>query len=225
MITTAGTIIAIKYSGGIVLASDRAISYGSQFKFADVSHFSQVTPTCVIGCTGEMADFQELSKILGAIVRKTECQSGGEPPTPAEIFTLTKRVMYNRRSRMKPLMMKVVVAGINRDGSSFLGAADMYGTSWEDDVVTTGIGNHMKGLQLDRAVGRSRDEVITAIKDVMKAICMRSVTGAGAWEVLDVNRDGVSALDPIRPEVIHDLTPAPAQVDDDGWAPVEKVGP
>ena len=223
MITTAGTMIGIKYSGGIILTSDRAVSYGSQYKFANVPHFLTLTPSCVIGCTGEMADFQELSKLLSATVRQFECESGGEAPTPSEIFTLAKRVLYQRRNKLDPLMMKIVVAGVNRDGSSFLAAADMYGTNWEDDVITTGMGLHMKGLQLDRAVNRSRDEVITAIKQVMTGLCARTIQGAGPWDVIDITSDGITELEPIRAEIRHDLEPVSPQVDADGWAPVEKV--
>ena len=98
-ITTTNSIIAAKYNDGIILASDRVVSYGSCFKFNDVSHFVQLTPNVVIGCTGELADFQELVDILRSVLVEEECKNNGQPLEPSEISNYIKRLMYQRRSK------------------------------------------------------------------------------------------------------------------------------
>ena len=191
----AGPIIAVKYDGGIVLASDMTVTYGKSIKFANLSHFIEITPTCVIGASGDVGDFQALTEIIESIVREEQCKSGCETLTPSEIYTFVKRYLYQRRTNMKPLVIKVVVAGINADGTSFLAAADLYGTAWEDDFICTGIAAHMKGLQLDRAVGRTRDEVVQAIAEVWRGLKVRYCLSSGDVEIVDVSRDGVKKLD------------------------------
>ena len=123
---------------------------------------------------------------------------------------------------MDPILAKLVIAGFNRDGTSFLGVSDMYGTAYEDDIITTGMAVHMKGTQLDRAVGRSREEVIDAIRDVAVGIMSRFILSVGSWEVLDVTPDGIQALDPIVPQTSWDGFVAHTE-EEDGWVSVESI--
>lgn len=190
-----GPIVAVKYDGGIVLASDTNVTYGKSIKFANVTHFAELTPTCVLAASGDVGDFQQLLDIVTSMVREEQCKSGSDTLAPSEIYTYVKRFLYQRRTNMKPLVLVAVVAGINRDGTSFLACADLYGTAWEDDVVCTSIAAHMKGLQLDRAVNRSRDEVVRAIGDVWRALKVRYVLSSGEVEILDVSRDGIQRLE------------------------------
>jgi 20S proteasome alpha/beta subunit len=44
---------------------------------------------------------------------------------------------YQRRNKMDPLYNQLVVAGF-RDGKAFLGSADMQGTNFEDNHISTG---------------------------------------------------------------------------------------
>ena len=168
-----------------------------------------------MGATGEYADFQELSDIVKSYVTQEECRRFGDVLSPSEVCTLVKRILYNRRTDFKPLFVKVVIAGVTKE-SSFLAVVDMYGTSWEDDYVTTGIAMHMKGLQLDQAVGKSRDEVIKGILDVWRALKVRYVLAVSEFEVLDVKSDGIASLDKVK-------VPAGYQICEGTWDKEEIV--
>jgi 20S proteasome alpha/beta subunit len=200
-LTVAGAIIGVKYDGGIILASDTVITYGTALQFTHVSHFHQLTPTTVIGASGEVADFQELIDILQSYLREAECANHGRPLLASEVYNLIKRIMYTRRSRIDPLVMQVVVAGINADGSSLLAAVDLYGTFWEDDFVCGGMAAYLKGLQLDRAAGHGRDEVIAAIKQVWAGLARRSVGTNLTVEFIDVSPAGITRLEAVRLEL------------------------
>jgi 20S proteasome subunit beta 7 len=205
-VTVAGAIIGVKYDGGIILASDTVINYSRSLKFTRVSHFQQLTPTTVIGGSGEFADFQELVDVLQSYLREAECANHGRPLLVSEVYNLVKRIMYSRRTRMDPLVIRVVVAGINLDGSPLLAAVDLYGTSWEDDFVCAGLATYMKGLQLDKAARRGRDEVIAAISQVWSAMLRRAVGTNAGLEFIDISPAGVTKLDPVRIELQWDFT-------------------
>ena len=49
------------------------------------------------------------------------------------------RIMYNRRSKMDPLWNSIIIAGC-RDGQSYLGTSDLYGSMYEDNFIATGLG-------------------------------------------------------------------------------------
>jgi 20S proteasome subunit beta 7 len=209
-VTTAGAIIGIKYEGGIILASDRVLSYGKSLKFQNVTHFEKLASNVIIGASGEYADFQELCDILTSYVRKHECTNDGKSLKPSEIYTVIKRYMYQRRSKMKPLLLKVLIAGIEPDGKSFLATSDEYGTSWEDDYICTGCAAHLKALQLDEAVNRSKDTVIDALKVVWKAISRRYALSNENVELFDVSPGGIERIGEIQIEC--------------GWEYVEGTG-
>ena len=197
-ITTSGSIVAAKYDKGILLASDMSICYGSSFKFANVSHFVELTPTCVIGASGEFADFQELSDIIKSTILEEQCKHGGEYMSPSEIHTYIKRIMYHRRSKMKPLVMKIIVAGINPDKTTFLSCTDLYGASWEDDAISTGFAKYLQGIQIDSIAKGPKDAVYNGMKQVFTAVFARHALANGKVEFIDISTEKITRLEPVQ---------------------------
>lgn len=211
-VTVAGAIIAVKYDKGILLASDKSIHYGSCFKFANVSHFHQLTNNLIIGGSGEYADFQELVSLLEAIILKEQCQNNGESLTPSELSTYIKRLMYQKRSKMQPLVMRCVVAGISPEDQSngsrlFLGSINKYGTSYEDDYICTGIAQHLQGLDLAKSVNLDRETVLNTIKENFIAIYARNHSTTGKLEIIDLAIDGIKYMDPVEITPNWDIIP------------------
>lgn len=190
-ITTTSSIIGIKYDKGILLASDRSISYGSCFKFSNVSHFHQLSPKIIIGCSGEYADFQELADALDSVVNEFKCKHFGEELAPKEVANYIKRLMYQRRSKMKPFVLRCILAGVSNDGKLFLCATDMYGTQWEDDYVTSGYAAYINGLQLMESVNGPREVAEKALREVIVGLAARHSTMTGKIEFVDVTKDGI----------------------------------
>ena len=197
-ITKSGTIIAAKYDGGILLASDNTISYGSMFKYNNVSHFVEVAPNVILGGTGEFADFQQIAEWVQRQVLQARCKHNGEYLTPSEIHSYIKRVMYSRRSDMKPWTTRVVVAGINKDGSSFLATTNPYGTSYEDDAISTGFGRYLQGMQVTSVVNGDKEAVREGIKQVFQTVFARHCQANGKVEFINLTKDGVEREEPIK---------------------------
>jgi 20S proteasome alpha/beta subunit len=89
---------------------------------------------------------------------------------------------------MRPLAIKVIVAGWNPDGSTFLAATDLYGTSWSDDAIGTSISRYMQGLQIADAANGDREKVLEAMNDVWKGLYARDILQRGPleyWELTD----------------------------------------
>ena len=191
-ITTTNSIIAAKYNEGILVISDMAVNYGSNFKFANVSHFAKLSPTLLIGATGEYSDFQELRDYVVQEMSMFEARTGGDTLTPAEVHTYIKRILYQKRSKMNPLMLRVVTAGVNPDHTFFLATADQYGTSWEDPVVYTGMAHYLHGNQVSDVAGKEKDTVNSAIHDLLKALAARHSTQTGKLEMYDIRVDGIT---------------------------------
>ena len=79
--------------------------------------------------------------------------------------------------------MKVVVAGINSDKTTFLGAMGLDGTLWEGDVLCPDPGP-INVDELTRVVGRSRDEVFEAISRVWLGMKVGAEIHAGRYRAV-----------------------------------------
>ena len=143
VVMSQASVIGMKFKGGVLLAADTVVSYGPTQMFDDVDRVHQLGKYCLISSSGEQSDFQEMYDMLEEKVRGDECVDGRENgKSPAELFCYLNRHMYSRRSEMKPLFTTIVVGGV-KEGKSFLGQTDTYGTSFEGDYVATGFGSYI----------------------------------------------------------------------------------
>jgi 20S proteasome subunit beta 7 len=51
------SVMGLKYNGGVMLAADTAISYGSMHKTKHGSRIAQLSDEAAFTCSGEMSDF------------------------------------------------------------------------------------------------------------------------------------------------------------------------
>ena len=154
-----------------------------------------------MGGTGEYADFQELADTLREVIVEEECKNNGENLTPAEVSNFVKSLMYTRRSKINPYVMKCVIAGVDQESNKLLSCTDLYGIQWEDDFVTTGFAAHMIALQIPKALQQpdvTRDVMMNAMKEVFVGIVARHSTMMGPIEFVDVTKNGIEFLDPVE---------------------------
>ena len=56
--------MAVKFKDGVVIAADTNISYGGMKKEKNARRIVKLSDECVFACGGEMADAQNLQKLL-----------------------------------------------------------------------------------------------------------------------------------------------------------------
>merc|ERR1712039_274800 len=95
-----GTVIGLKYSGGVLLAADTLASYGSQARYKDVCRMKKVGDFTLLGASGEYSDFQYIGKLLDELDNEDFLYEDGCKMGPHEYSSYIGRVMYNRRSKM-----------------------------------------------------------------------------------------------------------------------------
>ncbi|XP_017478505.1 PREDICTED: proteasome subunit beta type-4 isoform X2 [Rhagoletis zephyria] len=140
-ITTGTSVIGIKFDGGVMIAADNLISYGSLARYQDVQRVFKINEKTIIGAGGDFADFQSLKRSIDQKMVEDMCYQDDIDMQPKSLYNWLTRVLYNRRSRVNPLWLEMVVGGI-QDGAPFLGHVDLRGRAYEDDVVATGFGKH-----------------------------------------------------------------------------------
>lgn len=142
-VVTGASVLAVKYDGGILMIADTLASYGGLARFKDVQRISQVNTTTMLGGSGEFSDLQYITgTLLKELCLADFIEDDGYTRSPKEIHSYLARVLYNRRSNMNPLYNQLIVAGWE-EGESVLGAVDLYGSSYKDDIMATGYGTYL----------------------------------------------------------------------------------
>jgi len=204
MITTGTSVIGVKYEGGVIIAADNLVSYGNMARFQNVERVVKINDKTMIGIGGDYADFQFIKRHIDQLVINDEALGDKNELKPKSLFTYLTRVFYNRRSRMQPLWLDVVVGGI-QDNEPFLGHVSVRGKSYESNCVGTGFGNHL-ALPLFReyvenpSIKMNREQGEQLVKKCMEVLYYRDcrafskyTQGICTVEGVEVNNDHVVA--------------------------------
>lgn len=61
-IVTGTSVLAIKFNGGVAIASDTLASYGSMARFTDIRRLKSFGKYTIVGASGEISDFQYIEE-------------------------------------------------------------------------------------------------------------------------------------------------------------------
>lgn len=135
-------MIGLKFEGGVIIAADTLVSYGSLARFRNIDRVFAVNEHTIIGCSGDYADFQFIKKHIDQKVTDDYCHDDNIQLKPRSLFNWLTRVLYQKRNRFDPLWLEIVVGGM-QDGVPFLGHVDLRGRAYEDSAIATGYGKHL----------------------------------------------------------------------------------
>ena len=75
---TGSMIVGLCYKDGVLLAADTMGSYGGLRRFKDINRVIKINDNCMMAASGDLADFQELERIVMEQVREDEvCEEHG----------------------------------------------------------------------------------------------------------------------------------------------------
>ncbi|KAI8903609.1 nucleophile aminohydrolase [Gorgonomyces haynaldii] len=197
-IVTGTSVLGIKYKDGIMLAADTLASYGSLAQIRDMKRLG-VFGNTIIGCSGDMSDWQHIQHMLGELLVQEFQEDDGHTLGPKNIYEYLSRVMYHRRSEQNPLWNSLVVGGL-QDGK-FLGFVDLQGTTYQSSTIATGYGAYIAQPLLRKAVeGRedtlTEEEAIKVLDDSMRVLFYRDARSLNKIQRAKITKDGASITEP-----------------------------
>lgn len=136
-------MLGIRFDGGVLVAADTLVSYGSLARYQNIERVFQINNKILLGGGGDFADIQSIKRSIDQKMIEDQCCNDGVVMKPAELSSWLTRVLYNRRCRMNPLYIDVVVGGVDEVGKPFLGNVDLRGRAYDDYVVATGFARHL----------------------------------------------------------------------------------
>lgn len=182
------TTVGLICSDGVVLASEKRVSYGRLVASTKGQKVFKLTENVGLAFAGLMSDMQALVREASAYANLFYLEKN-RPITTKAMAKLISNMLFNRR--MMPLLMETVVGGYDADGPS-LYSMDPVGSLIPDDFLAAGSGaavaigvleaDYNKGLDCEAGAKLAK-------KSIMAAIARDAVSGDGL-DILIIKADG-----------------------------------
>ncbi|MHA2078777.1 MAG: proteasome subunit beta [Candidatus Thorarchaeota archaeon] len=187
---TGATVVGIKCSDGVVVATDSLITWGTHILSEKGIKAFKLTDTIVLASAGLTSDYQMLVNRLQAQIKLYELNQKKDITVKA-LSKMLANTLYSRR--MAPLYVQTVVVGID-DSGPHLFSLDMGGSLIPDEFTATGSGTAPAFGVLEDAFKPDmtvKDAEAIAINAV-KAGIARDAQSGGDIRVMSVTKSGVT---------------------------------
>eukprot|EP00658_Telonema_sp_P-2_P027589 TRINITY_DN21286_c0_g2_i1.p1 TRINITY_DN21286_c0_g2~~TRINITY_DN21286_c0_g2_i1.p1 ORF type:complete len:220 (+),score=60.94 TRINITY_DN21286_c0_g2_i1:194-853(+) len=196
-----GSVIAVKYDGGVLMAADTLLSFGSLAKWPNIPRIKIIGKHTAVCASGDYADFQEVCKDLEEGEAADQLIADGIEKTPEELFSVLHRTIYGKRCEFKPAMCKFIVIGSTGKNEDFIGAVDDIGTKWTANCVASGYGAHIAIPELRKALENhnnslTRDQALAVVTDCLRTLFYRECRAINKFQIADASNGKVVISEP-----------------------------
>ena len=185
------TTIGIICKDGVVLASEKRVSYGYTVMSKTGEKIFKITDHIGAACAGLIADMQILTRQVSAYAKLFELTNGRRISVKAAAKTMSN-LLFQRR--FFPYFTQTIVAGVDDEGPSLytldpMGSLipDKYATIGSGAQIAVGVleGSYRDGLTLKEG----RDLVLRAMRSAIK----RDIASGNGIDLLLISKDGIRA--------------------------------
>jgi len=184
------TTVGVVCQDGIILASEKRVSYGFFIASKGGKKVFRITDTIGAACAGLVSDMQVLVRDVEANANLFSMDVGRKISVRAAA-KLMSNILFNRR--MMPLITQTIVGGLDDEGPS-LWVLDVLGSVLPDDYAVVGTGTEIaiavieESYRKDIKVADAKDLVTRAIKS---AISRDTMSGDGI-DMLIITKQGMT---------------------------------
>ncbi len=183
------TTVGVKCREGVVLASEKRVSYGLVVTSKSAKKVFKVTDNMGIACAGLIGDMQAIARTLAAEASLYEL-SYNRRMSIRSAAKLLANILFGQR--YMPLYSETLIGGIDSEGPHLF-VLDPLGSLIEDDYAAIGSGAAVAIAILEDGYGRTSDLKSAedlAVRAVKAAIERDALSGDGI-DVLTVSEEGV----------------------------------
>ena len=183
------TTIGVACVDGVVLASEKRVSYGYFIASKGGKKVFKVTDNIGAACAGLVSDMQTLIREMEAYASLFTLDVG-RPISVRSAAKLMSNLLFNRR--MAPLITQTIVGGIDEEGPT-LYVMDMLGSVIPDKYAVVGSGTEIaigvleEGYKESMTVAEAKELVIRA----MKSAISRDILSGDGVDFLLITKNGI----------------------------------
>ncbi len=172
------TTVGVVCKDGVVLASEKRVSYGSFVMSKVGKKVFKISPKTGVACAGLVSDMQILVREMEAYIKLFRIESG-HPMSVKAASKMMSNLLFN--NRLFPLITQTIIGGVDDEGPSMY-VLDVLGSNIPDKFTAVGSGAEIAiGVLEDHyeeglTVEEGKKLVTTAIKS---AISRDAMSGDG----------------------------------------------
>ena len=186
----AATAVGLRTRNGVVLASDRRMSYGIMIMSRNAKKVFVFDNSIGIAFSGLYGDLRGIYRLLEAEYRYMTYVLGHKPP----VYAMAKRlsiILYSYKAL--PFMVEALVAGIDRERTPKLYALDALGSITEEDYAAVGSGSTLAlgVLEQNYRDNLSIDEAMNIAAKAIRVTMERDPSTGDGIDVVALTPEGV----------------------------------
>lgn len=183
------TTVGLIYRDGVLLASERKVSYGYFVMSKSARKVFKITDTIGAACAGLVADMQILAKEASAYANIYTYEND-HPISVKATAKLIGSLLFQRR--LMPYITQTIIGGIDQDGPS-LYVLDLLGSVLPDKYASVGSGTEISigVLEDEYKDDMSLDEAKDLMKRAIKAALARDAASGGDVDLLIISKEGI----------------------------------
>ncbi len=182
------TAVGISYKGGVVVAAEKRISYGTYIVSKTGRKVFKIADKVGAACAGLIGDMQILMREVSSYVKIRELELRRSLP-PNSVAKLLSVIMFERR--FAPFITQIVIGGINGKPSVYV--LDPLGSVIPDKYASVGSGAEIAIGIIDAEYTddmSEEDAKNLAVKSIRSAVQRDAASGDGV-DVMVITDNGV----------------------------------
>ncbi len=184
------TAVGIKVKDGVVLASDRRMSYGAFIMSRNAKKVFLLDKRIGIAFSGLYGDLRGIYRILEAEFRHMQYVLGHSPP----VYAMAKRlslILYSYKAL--PFMLEAIVGGLDVKDQPKLYVLDAVGSITEEPFVAVGSGATVALGYLEEHYREdmSLEEAMDLAAKAMRIAMQRDPSTGDGIDVVAISKEGV----------------------------------
>lgn len=183
------TTIGIVCADGIVLASERRVSYGYFVMSKSGKKVFQITDSIGAACAGLVADMQVLTKEVAAQLRLYSFERD-RIASVRSAAKLMAALLFERR--LYPYLAQTIVGGVDEEGPG-LYVLDPLGSVIDDKFASVGSGAEIAVgvLETEYKEGMTVDQGKELVKKAAKAALARDIGSGNGLDIMTITKSGI----------------------------------
>lgn len=181
------TAIGLRASDGVVLASERRLSYGGYVLSREAKKIAKVGQFGIAGA-GIYGDLQSLTRIMNVEIKYYEL-SNNRKISVRSAAKLLSTLLY--QYKMMPFISEIIFGGIGESGPQLF-IMDPVGSLIEDDYAAVGSGARtaVGVLESNYSKGISTQQAIELAEKAVRASIERDITSGDGIDILAIDSKG-----------------------------------
>jgi len=184
------TTIGVVFRDGVILASEKRVSYGYLVVSKGGKKVFKITDCIGAACAGLVSDMQILIREVEAYAKLFNLDVGRNISVRSAA-KLMSNLLFNRR--LAPLITQTIVGGLDEEGPS-LYVLDVLGSVIPDKYAVVGSGTEIavgvleEGYKEEMTAEQAKDLVTRAIKSAIS----RDIMSGDGIDLLTIGKDGTT---------------------------------